>query len=299
MSINKSNKLRSKQTCHSKSDNDQSIHRYFMKNNEACIGVSEGQKIVDGCGASSELILSNFHLSESMKLIKRFFIMCLLVLLPLQVSFAQDLVLWLQNDEGIFEDSNGSVTLWENQVQSNGDATQSNSALGGEALQETYPGNVNVGFNRNGAFLALDDSSSYFSDSSFSVFYTGSVGDVGNIANLFGNMRPESSDFSIYSGLRFVRRSNGDLFLQYASPGFTQVFLKNLPEEEFFFFGFTMNASGDYKYFDNTADGVITGNIGGVIAHSQRDLNLNLHLTLNGTATFDHTEVAELMVYDD
>ena len=218
MSINKSNKLRSKQTCHSKSNNDQSIHRYFMKNNEACIGVSEGQKTVDDCGASSELIMSNLHLSELMKLIKRFFIMCLLVLLPVQVSFTQDLVLWLQNDEGIFEDSNGSVTRWDNQVQSNGDATQSNSALGGEALQETYPGNVNVGFNRNGAFLALDDSSSYFSDSSFSVFYTGSVGDVGNIANLFGNMRPESSDFSIYSGLRFVRRSNGDLFLQYASP---------------------------------------------------------------------------------
>jgi acetyl esterase/lipase len=212
---------------------------------------------------------------------------------------AEELLLWLENNQGIVENSEGSVIRWENQIALNGDATQNNAELGGEQMEETYPGKVNVGFNKNGSFLGLVGSSAYFSDGTFSVFYAGKTGDVNKLASLFGNMKAEDDQFEEYSGFRFVRQDNGDIAFQYSSPSWTQIILNQLPEDEFFFFGFTLNATGEFKYFDNILEEVVTGTIGNAIVHSDRDVNLNLVLKYDGSATYDHTEVAEMMVYDN
>jgi acetyl esterase/lipase len=232
-------------------------------------------------------------------IVRNLIVVFVLFILPVEQSFAQQTLLWLENSQGIIENFQGSVIRWENQITSNGDATQSNSQLGGEKMEETYPGKVNVGFNKNGSFLALEGSSTYFSDNTFSVFYVGKVGDVNNIASLFGNMRPEDSLYQNWSGFRFVRKSNGDLAFQYANPAWSEIVLKNLSENDFFFFGFALAATGEYKYFDNTFDDAISGSINGAITHSSLDHNLNLLLTPSGSATYDHTEVAELMVVDN
>lgn len=223
----------------------------------------------------------------------------ILMFLFVQNAIAQEIVLRLENDQGIIVDNQGSVIRWENQVENYGDAIQGNSSLGGEQMEETYPGKVNVGFVNDGSFLKIEGSSAYFSDSSFSVFYAGSAGDVKSIASLFGNMQPQDSNFNTHSGLRFVRKSNGNLALQYASPSWTEVTLNSIDDDGFFFFGFTMNASGDYKYFDNTMDQISTGNISSSIVHSSLDANLNLHLVYNGGITLDHTEVADMIILDN
>ena len=84
--------------------------------------------------------------------------------------FSQTKVLSLENAKGIVADNLGSVTLWENQVDGYGDATQSNSALGAEESQETYPGKTTVLFNKDGSFLELDGASTYISDNNYSIF---------------------------------------------------------------------------------------------------------------------------------
>lgn len=231
------------------------------------------------------------------QMVRNLIIGAFILLSTFKVS-GQDTLLWLKNNQGIVEDVNGSVTLWENQIEENGDATQSVSALGGEQLQEAYPGKVNVGFVNDGSHLTLDGSNAYFSDNSFSVFYVGKIGDVGTDATLLGNMKPDG-DWDNSAGIRFVRRSNGNMTFQYGAPNQFIRWLNIIPEDEYFFFGFSMESNGDYKYFDNTTPILKTGNISQTIVYGTDDLDLNLHHLLTGPVTYDQTEVAELLIFDD
>lgn len=221
------------------------------------------------------------------------------LLLTVSQALSQNTLLWLKNNQGIIEDNSGSVIRWENQIGSNGDATQSNSSLGGEQRFDTYPGKVNVGFENNGSFFTLEGSSSYFTDNTFSVFYVGRVGDVGTLAALLGSFRVDNNNWSNCSGLRFVRKSNGDLAFQYGRPSYKQIVLNNLPEDEFFFFGFSLDSSGGYSYFDNSSSTIKTGTITGTILHNNDNCLINLARQAPGSFTYDHTEVAELMIFDD
>lgn len=209
---------------------------------------------------------------------------------------AAQLVLDLQNNTGIVEDTVGAVVRWENQASTLGDAVQPDASLAGEQRQETYPGKVNVGFSTTGSFMTLESSGAYFSDGSFSVFYAGHVGDVTNIATLFGNFSWEASNS--WSGIRFVRRSNGDLAMQYGSPNWSQLILSSLPENEFFYFGFTMDAAGNYRYFDNASESVITGQINATLQHLGRTIRVN-RAQMGYGSVHDQTEIAELKIYDD
>ncbi len=230
---------------------------------------------------------------------KLFVVFFSVLILTISGVYAQETIVWLKNNQGIIEDDNGSVILWENQIDVYGDATQSNSALGGEQLQETYPGKVNVGFSADGSFLELEESGAYFSDNSFSVFYVGKVGDVGSVAGLFGNFRVDSSNnWDSCSGLRFVHKSNGDLAFQYGKPAYKHIVLNKLPEDEFFFFGFSLDEEGNYIYFDNSTILLKTGQIDGEIFHNTDNLVINLLHQMGGSYTYDHTEVAELVIVD-
>lgn len=166
-------------------------------------------------------------------------------------------VIWYQNNKGIVEDASGSVTLWENQIVGNvagyGDATSQTSAEGGEQSQETYPGKVNVAFVNNLSHMDINDSNKYIADNEFSVFYVGKTGDVGSVAVMFGNFRVDNGNWGTCSGMRFTRKNKGELTIQYGRPSYKQIVLNTLPEDEFFFFGFSVDATGSYRYFDNTS----------------------------------------------
>lgn len=234
------------------------------------------------------------------------FILALLFCIPSAMSQGPEPVIWLKNNSGIVEDANGSVTLWENDINiDHGDATSATSAEGGEQLQETYPGKVNVGFSTDGAHMDIEGSNQYISDDEFSAFYVGKVGNVGNVATLFGNFRVDGA-WSNCSGWRFTRKDNGDMTIQYGRPAYQQVVLSNLPENEFFFFGFSLDANGDYMYFDNSSPIIQTGTLLGADDGSTindigntDDAIINLSRQLPGDFTYDHTEVAELLIYDD
>lgn len=208
-----------------------------------------------------------------------------------------ELVLHLANNTEITENTTGAVVRWGNVASTFGDATQTDASLAGEQRQETYPGKVNVGFATYGSHMRLESSGSYFSDNTFSVFYAGHVGDVTNIATLFGNFSWEAS--KSWSGIRFVRRANGDMAMQYGAPNWAQVNFGNLPENEFFFFGFTMDASGNYRYFDNASESVLTGTISGTLQHKNRQILVNKAQMGFGNRAHDQTEMAELRIYND
>ncbi|WP_430931167.1 alpha/beta hydrolase fold domain-containing protein [Saccharicrinis sp. 156] len=222
----------------------------------------------------------------------------LVLIFSISNILSQNTLLWLKNNQGIIEDDLGAVIRWENQIEAFGDAIQSNPELGGEQLQETYPGKVNVGFSKDGAFLQLEESSTYFSDHSFTVFYVGKVGDVGTVAGLLGNFKVNDS-WDNCSGLRFVRKANGDIAFQYGRPAYKHMVLNNLPENEFFYFGFSLDENGNYSYFDNSSSLLKTGKIDGQILHNTDNHVINLVHQLGGSYTYDHTEVAELKIMDD
>lgn len=230
----------------------------------------------------------------------RFFTSVIIVVLfSISNCFGQNKVVWFKNNTGIIEDVNGSVTLWENQIDGFGNAVQTDSTLGGEQMQETYPGKVNVGFVKEGSFLEVENSNASVSDNSFSVFYVGKVADVKSVAALFGNFRVDNNNWSTCSGVRFTRKSNGDMTIQYGKPGYQQIVLNNLPENEFFFFGFSVDTAGNYMYFDNSSILIKTGKLNGTIYQNSDNIFLNLARQADGNYTYDQTEVAELLMYDD
>ncbi|MEP1892821.1 MAG: hypothetical protein ABJJ14_14170, partial [Cyclobacteriaceae bacterium] len=210
----------------------------------------------------------------------------------------QDTLLWLKNDSGIIEDENGAVIRWENEV-GEGDAVQADPALAGEQMQETYPGKVNVGFVNNGSYMTIEGSNAYTSDNTFSAFYVGKTGDVGSVAVLFGNFRVDNNNWGTCSGVRFTRKGNGDMTIQYGLPNYKQIVLNNLPENEFFFFGFSVDASGNYTYFDNTSSIMQTGVLDGAIFQNEDDHLINLARQADGNYTYFHTEMAELMMFGE
>lgn len=212
--------------------------------------------------------------------------------------FSQTKVLSLENNTGIVENDLGAVTLWENQIEGYGNATQSNSALGGEKLLETYPGKVNVGFSKDGSFLELEGSNASISDNTYSVFYVGKANPVGKPASLLGNYDVPGS-FTNCSGIRFLRLADGSIVFDYAKPNYVRVTLNNIPGDNYFFFGFTMDASGNYKYFDSSDSSIKTGKINNNMVPSQNeDLKLNLFEERDGAHTYNHTEVVEVSMYD-
>ncbi|MFB9052748.1 alpha/beta hydrolase fold domain-containing protein [Formosa undariae] len=214
---------------------------------------------------------------------------------------AQTEVLSLKNNTGIVEE-NGAVILWKNQVDGYGDATQSNVALGGDKLYETYPGKTNVGFSKTGSFLEVEGSSSYISDNTYSVFYVGkSENTVTNKpAGLIGNY-DMSGGFANCNGIRFVRLQDGKIGFDYSRPNYTRVNIgsNEIPEDSYFFFGFTIDASGNYHYFDSTSPIITTGTITNTMrTNPDADLKFNLFEEVAGAQTYNHTEVVEFTMYN-
>lgn len=229
--------------------------------------------------------------------------LCLLILFFSLMSAAKaqspDTLFWLKNNNGIVEDTSGAVIRWENAIAGlYGDAVQPDPTLAGEQRQETYPGKVNVGFVKDGSFMTMEGSGTYGIDNAFTVFYAGGVGNVGVIAIMFGNFKVENG-WGACSGTRFLRRANGNLSLQYARPGVQEIPLSNLPLNDFFFFGFSIDTAGNYSYFDNNSSFIKTGNIGGTIVQNTDDYYLNLARQANGDVTYDQTETAELMYFGE
>ncbi|WP_221409485.1 MBG domain-containing protein [Marinoscillum furvescens] len=226
------------------------------------------------------------------------FILAILCVQVVLIAQSSDTLLWLKNNHGIIEDGNGAVTRWENAVGS-GDAVQPDPSLAGEQMQETYPGKVNVGFSKNGSHMTIEGSNAYTADNTFSVFYVGKTGDVGSVAVMFGNFRVENNNWGTCSGVRFTRKGNGDMTIQYGRPTYKQIVLNNLPENAFFFFGFSLDASGNYKYFDNTSSIIKTGTLDGTIHQNDDDHLINLARQGDGNYTYFHTEMAELMMFGE
>ena len=148
----------------------------------------------------------------------------IIVTLPILSAFGQTKVLSLENAKGIVADNLGSVTLWENQIDGYGDATQSDTNLGAEESQETYPGKVTVLFKKDGSFLELEGSNTHISDNSYSVFYVGKAEneETGKPASLLGNY-DMSGGFSSCKGIRFVRLQDGKIGFDYARPNYKRV----------------------------------------------------------------------------
>lgn len=233
---------------------------------------------------------------------KILFIGCLLFVKQ-AICQSSEPVIWLQNNSGIVEDNSGSVTLWENQiigdVNGYGDATSDTSAEGAEQSQETYPGKVNVAFVNNLSHMDINDSNKYIVDNEFSVFYVGKTGDVGSVAVLLGNFRVDNGNWGTCSGVRFTRKNKGELAIQYGRPSYKQIVLNTLPEDEFFFFGFSVDATGSYRYFDNSSPNIKTGTLDGSILQNNDDMIMNLARQADADYTYFHTEVAEVSVYDE
>lgn len=218
--------------------------------------------------------------------------------LTLTNLFGQAKVFSFENNKGIVEE-NGVVTVWENQIDGFGDAAQSNQALGGEKRLETYPGKVNVGFIKDGSFLELEGSNASISDNTYSVFYVGKANPDGKPASLIGNY-DVPGNFNNCSGIRFLKLSDGSIALDYAKPNYVRVILSTIPGDDYFFFGFTMDASGNYKYFDSSDPSIKNGKINNTMVPSQNeDLKLNLFEERDGPHTYNHTEVVEVSMYDD
>ena len=214
----------------------------------------------------------------------------------------QTKVLSLENAKGIVADNLGSVTLWENQIDGYGNATQSDTNLGAEESQETYPGKTTVLFNKDGSFLELEGSNTYISDNSYSVFYVGKAENevTGKPASLLGNY-DMSGGFSNCKGIRFVRLQDGKIGFDYGRPNYTRVNIgsNEIPAEDYFFFGFSMDASGNYQYFDSTSPIITTGTITNTMQiNSGVDLKFNIFEEVAGAQTYNHTEVVEVTMYD-
>jgi acetyl esterase/lipase len=223
---------------------------------------------------------------------------CLLIISTSSI-FSQTKVLSLENNTGIVVNDSGSVTLWENQIDGYGDATQSDSSLGGDKLLETYPGKVNVGFSKDGSFLEFEGSNTSISDNTYSVFYVGKANPESKPASLLGNY-DVPGNFNNCSGIRFLKLSDGSIAFDYAKPNYVRVILSTIPGDDYFFFGFTMDAAGNYKYFDSSAPSIKTGKISNTMVPSQNeDLKLNLFEERDGPHTYSHTEVVEVSMYDD
>ena len=232
-------------------------------------------------------------------IMKSFLQFTFIFILSTSSLFSQTKVVSLENNTGIIADDLGSVTLWENQIEGYGDATQSNTALGGDKLFETYPGKVNVGFSKDGSFLELEGSNTSISDNTYSVFYAGKANPEGKPASLIGNY-DVPGNFNSCSGIRFLRLADGSIVFDYAKPNYVRVVLNNIPGDDYFFFGFTMDASGNYKYFDSSDPSIKTGKINDTMVPSQdEDLKLNLFEERDGGHTYNHTEVVEVSMYDD
>ena len=218
-------------------------------------------------------------------------------MLGVSSSFASE-VIFLENNKGMIENAKGKVVVWENQVDGQGDAIQNDPSLGGEMQHETYSGKVNVAFQTDNAHLVLDGSSKHFEDGSYTIAYVGYVGKVDRLASLLGNLRVNRADSSQWSGFRFVRKPDGGLFLQFASPGFRQTRLSDMKAKEFFYFGFSIKPNGVYRYFDNSSPDVIRGKISGDLIPSKEDAVFNLAFYKNTKKSHDPTEVVELKVFD-
>ncbi|MEP5341599.1 MAG: alpha/beta hydrolase fold domain-containing protein [Algibacter sp.] len=207
-----------------------------------------------------------------------------------------------ENAKGIIADNLGSVVRWENQVDGYGDAVQNDTNLGAEESQETYPGKTTVLFNRDGSFLEMEGSSSHVSDNNYTVFYVGKAENIviDKPAGLLGNY-DMSAGFSNVKGIRFVRLQDGKIGFDYAIPNYTRIVLgtNEIPEENYFFFGFSIDASGNYKYFDSTSPTINTGTITNtMVANENEDLKFNLFEEVAGANTYNHTEVVELEMYN-
>ncbi|MEP3838669.1 MAG: alpha/beta hydrolase fold domain-containing protein [Algibacter sp.] len=212
------------------------------------------------------------------------------------------LVLSLENAKGIVTDNLGSVIRWENQVDGYGDAVQNDTNLGAEESQETYPGKTTVLFNKEGSYLELEGSSNHISDNNYSVFYVGKAENAtaDKPASLLGNY-DMSGGFSNSKGIRFVKLQDGKIGFDYARPNYTRVNLgtNDIPADDYFFFGFTMDASGNYKYFDSSSPVISTGQItNSMHVNSSENLKFNIFEEVAGAKTYNHTEVVELEMYD-
>ena len=215
---------------------------------------------------------------------------------------SQTKVLSLENAKGIVADNLGSVTLWENQIDGYGNATQSDTNLGAEESQETYPGKTTVLFNKDGSFLELEGSSTHISDNSYSLFYVGKAEneETGKPASLLGNY-DMSGGFSSCNGIRFVRLQDGKIGFDYARPNYTRVNVgsNEIPADDYFFFGFSMDASGNYQYFDSTSPIVTSGTITNTMhVNANENLKFNILEEVAGAKTYNHTEVVEVTMYD-
>lgn len=223
----------------------------------------------------------------------------IIIIISTSSLFSQTKVFSLENNTGIVTDDLGSVTLWENQIEGYGDATQSDSNLGGDKLLETYPGKVNVGFSKDGSFLELEGTKEALKDNNYSIFYVGKANPEGTPASLIGNYTITGS-FANCTGIRFIKASDGTISFDYAKPNFVRTALSTIPGDDFFFFGFTMDASGNYKYFDSSSPTIKTGRFTNtMVPNLTEDLNLNLLEERDIRATYAHTEVVEVSIYDD
>jgi len=251
--------------------------------------VNNANLIVENCDASSmdvDQALSNLKEAQDIFLAAR----------------NSGLIFSLQNAKGIVADNLGSVIEWQNQVEAYGDAVQNDSNLGAEESQETYPGKTTVLFNKEGSFLELEESKTHIANNSYSFFYVGKAENsvTDKPASLIGNY-DMSSGFSNTKGIRFVRLQDGKIGFDYARPNYTRIVLgtNEIPSENYFFFGFSMDESGNYKYFDSTSPVINTGTITNtMVANENEDLKFNLFEEVAGANTYNHTEVVELEMYD-
>jgi acetyl esterase/lipase len=212
-------------------------------------------------------------------------------------SYDVNLVVSLENGKGIVADNLGAVTLWENQIEGYGDATQSDANLGAEESKETYPGKTTVLFNKEGSFLELEGSNTHISDNNYSVFYVGKANPNGKPASLIGNYDITGS-LANCKGIRFLKGSDGSIFFDYAKPNYIRTTLSKIEGNGFFFFGFMMDSSGNYSYFDSSSSAIKTGKIEGIMVPNTEDMNLNLLEEINGTGTYAQTEVVEAAIYN-
>ncbi|MEO9570138.1 MAG: alpha/beta hydrolase fold domain-containing protein [Polaribacter sp.] len=251
--------------------------------------IDKANIIVDNCDASStdvDTALSDLNTAKEVFLAAR----------------NSGKVFLFENAKGIITDNLGAVIKWENQIEGFGDATQSDTNLGGEESQETYPGKTTVLFNKDGSYLELEESKTEISDNNYSIFYVGKAENIvtGKPAGLLGNY-DMSGGFSNTKGIRFVRLQDGKIGFDYARPNYTRVVLGNneIPAENYFFFGFSMDASGNYKYFDSTSPIISTGTIPNtMLINAEENLKFNLFEEVAGVKTYNQTEVVELAMYN-
>ncbi|GAA3638437.1 alpha/beta hydrolase fold domain-containing protein [Flavivirga jejuensis] len=224
----------------------------------------------------------------------------IVIILSSLTGFSQTQVVLLENAKGIVPDNLGSVTLWENQIDGYPDATQSDTNLGAEQSHETYPGKTTVRFNKDGSFLKIEGSGGYVSDKAYSIFYVGSVLDQNSgdkEASLVSNYSIPT--WSTVTGIRLIRTSDGRVCLDYSKTGnYRRLTLGTVPIDGFFFFGFKIDANGNYKYFDNTSPIITVGKINDTMIPSNEDLRFNLFAIKGDAKTYSHTEMVEFSLYD-